>query len=132
MTHKDAYWKVSNDCPSLATTLANLSGSRRISRRNNFSSFDKIHESIQVLTSSYELKCWSAGPCVLERDELSENEPAQHLESTTGEQLFTSEQTTLHISTRYFNSWGIQYPSFSIIPNSFKRFEIACPLIPTQ
>jgi len=39
-------------CPSLATTFSHLSGSERIPRRKNWSSFEAIHESIQFFTSS--------------------------------------------------------------------------------
>ena len=39
-------------CPSLATTFSHLSGSIRIPRRKNWSSFEAIHESIQFFTSS--------------------------------------------------------------------------------
>ena len=39
-------------CPSLATTFSHLSGSVRIPRRKNWSSFEAIHESIQFFTSS--------------------------------------------------------------------------------
>ena len=39
-------------CPSLATTFSHLSGSARIPRRKNWSSFEAIHESIQFFTSS--------------------------------------------------------------------------------
>jgi len=38
--------------PSLATTFSHLSGSVRIPRRKNWSSFEAIHESIQFFTSS--------------------------------------------------------------------------------
>ena len=39
-------------CPSLATTFSHLSGSVRIPRRKNWSSFEAIHKSIQFFTSS--------------------------------------------------------------------------------
>ena len=39
-------------CPSLATTFSHLSGSVRIPRRKNWSSFEVIHESIQFFISS--------------------------------------------------------------------------------
>ena len=39
-------------CPSLATTFSHLSGSVRIPRRKNLSSFEAVHESIQFFTSS--------------------------------------------------------------------------------
>nr|CDS25964.1 hypothetical protein HmN_000630300 [Hymenolepis microstoma] len=73
---------------SVATTLARLSGSRRVPRRTNFSSFNKIHESIQVFTSSYELKCWSARPCAIDRGECVEIQAEQHLESTADVEKF--------------------------------------------
>jgi len=38
--------------PSLATTFSHLSGSVRIPRQKNWSSFEAIHESIQFFTSS--------------------------------------------------------------------------------
>jgi len=39
-------------CPSLAITFSHLSGSVRIPRQKNWSSFEAIHESIQFFTSS--------------------------------------------------------------------------------
>ena len=39
-------------CPSLAITFSHLSGSVRIPRRKNWSSFEAVHESIQFFTSS--------------------------------------------------------------------------------
>jgi len=39
-------------CPSLATTFSHLSGSVRILRWKNWSSFEAIHESIQFFTFS--------------------------------------------------------------------------------
>nr|CDS31916.1 copper transporting ATPase 1 [Hymenolepis microstoma] len=47
--------------------------------------FDKINESIQFFTSSYELECWSARPCAIER---GENQTEQHLGSKAGEVKF--------------------------------------------
>jgi len=38
-------------CPSLATTFSHVSGSVRIPRRKNWSSFEAIHESIQFFIS---------------------------------------------------------------------------------
>nr|CUU97745.1 hypothetical transcript [Hymenolepis microstoma] len=67
---------VTIDCRLTGTiTLAHLSGRRR----KKFSPFDEIHESSQFLASSYELKCWSARPCGIERVECGENETEQHL-----------------------------------------------------
>ena len=46
-------------CPSVATTFFQHSGSIRIPRRKNASSFEVIHESTQFLVSSYDMKCCS-------------------------------------------------------------------------
>ena len=56
-------------CPLLATTFFYLSGSIRIPRQKNASSFEAIHESTQFLVSSYDVKCCSDRPYAIDRNE---------------------------------------------------------------
>ena len=55
---KERYLMFSKYYPSLATTFSHLSGSIRIPRRKNASSFKAIHESTQFFVSSYSMM-WS-------------------------------------------------------------------------
>jgi len=71
-------------CPSLATTFSHLSDSVRIPHRQNWSSFDAIHESIQFFISSL-LKAGSAGqPDHVPLIETSDSQREQRLENTAG------------------------------------------------
>ena len=56
------YW------PPLDTTFPHLSGSIRIPRRKNTSSFKVIHKSTLFLVFSYDVKCCSDKSCVIDRN----------------------------------------------------------------
>ena len=56
------YW------PSLPTTFSLFSGSIPIPHRKNASSFEAIHESTQFLVFSYDVKCCSGRPCVINQN----------------------------------------------------------------
>jgi len=68
-------------CPSLVTTFSHLSGSIRIPRRKNWSSFEVIHESNFLLLH----KTGSAGqPDRVPLIETSDSQREQRLENTAG------------------------------------------------
>jgi len=69
-------------CPLLATTFSHLSGSIRIPRRKNWSSFEAIHESIQFF---FLHKTRNAGqPGRVPLIETSNSQREQRLENTAG------------------------------------------------
>ena len=57
-----------NYCRSLATTFSHLSVSIRVPRLKNASYFEAIHESTQFLVFSYDVKCCSDNPCVIDQN----------------------------------------------------------------
>nr|CDS28567.2 leucine rich repeat containing protein 68 [Hymenolepis microstoma] len=118
------------DCVDNTTTLAHLLGSKRISRRKTVhlsvrsmsrSNFSLLHTSSSagepgrvLLSEVSEVKMRRSNICNNTMEKSLSRLPFQ-------QQLFTSKQTSLP-SPLGFNSWGIQHPSLSIIPNCFRRF----------